>query len=205
MMIGALSMNEENFSFSVESTTALSEPNPSGLEDDDVQVHWEDVVKRRSFLKGISIAGATLAAGAMLGKLNAQTTHSLRHLSKGDAALLRQCTEFRARSDQSDSAGALHFHQQGLAAVFSHPTNDDTEWRRSGNDQGVYRGLTFPGTVDGILRFRQPARSGSRFGAWRILIRKWLHTPGRCWPDTPCGAHFLQAIVLDERKGGINV
>jgi len=82
-------MNEENFSFSVESTTALSEPNPSGLEDDDVQVHWEDVVKRRSFLKGISIAGATLAAGAMLGKLNAQTTHSLRHLSKGDAALLR--------------------------------------------------------------------------------------------------------------------
>jgi hypothetical protein len=82
-------MNEENFSSSVESATTSNEPNSSQLGEDDVQLQWQGVVKRRSFLKGISIAGATLAAGAMVGKLSAQTTHSSRHLSKGDAALLR--------------------------------------------------------------------------------------------------------------------
>ena len=82
-------MNEENFSSSVESTTTSNEPNSSLPAEDDVQLHWQGVVRRRSFLKGISIAGATLAAGAMVGKLSAQTTHSSRQLSKGDTALLR--------------------------------------------------------------------------------------------------------------------
>jgi hypothetical protein len=82
-------MNEENFSSSVESATTSNEPNSSQLGEDDVQLQWQGVVKRRSFLKGISIAGATLAAGAMVGKLSAQTTHSPRQLSEGDAALLR--------------------------------------------------------------------------------------------------------------------
>ena len=82
-------MNEENFSSSVESTTTSNEPNSSLPAEDDVQLHWQGVVKRRSFLKGISIAGATLAAGAMVGKLSAQTTRSSRRLSKGDTALLR--------------------------------------------------------------------------------------------------------------------
>jgi len=59
-------MNEENFSSSVESTTGLSEPSSSQLAENDVQLHWQDVVKRRSFLKGISIAGATMAAGALM-------------------------------------------------------------------------------------------------------------------------------------------
>jgi hypothetical protein len=82
-------MNEENFSSSVESATTSNEPNSSLPGEDDVQLHWQGVVRRRSFLKGISIAGATLAAGAMVGKLSAQTTHSSRQLSKGDTALLR--------------------------------------------------------------------------------------------------------------------
>ena len=82
-------MNEENFSSSVESTTTSNEPNSSLLGEDDVQLHWQGVVRRRSFLKGISIAGATLAAGAMVGKLSAQTTRSSRRPSKGDTALLR--------------------------------------------------------------------------------------------------------------------
>src|SRR5215472_8647302 len=88
-MIGVLSMNKENFSSSLEFTTTLNEPNSSQVDDDDIQLHWQGVVKRRSFLKGISIASATLAAGAMVGKLSAQTTRSSRQLSKGDAALLR--------------------------------------------------------------------------------------------------------------------
>jgi hypothetical protein len=82
-------MNEESFSSSLESTTTLNEPNSPQSGEDDLQLHWQDVVKRRSFLKGISIAGATLATGAMVEKLSAQTAPSSRHLSKGDAALLR--------------------------------------------------------------------------------------------------------------------
>lgn len=55
-----------------------------------MQRHWHGVVKRRSFLKGISLTGATLTAGALLGKqLNAESTRSSRRLSKGDVALLR--------------------------------------------------------------------------------------------------------------------
>ena len=58
--------------------------------EEDVQRHWQGVVKRRSFLKGLGIASATLSAGALLGtEGNAQTTGSTGKLSKGDAALLR--------------------------------------------------------------------------------------------------------------------
>ncbi len=52
--------------------------------------HWQGVVKRRSFLKGLGIAGATLSASAILGtKGNAETARSIGKLSRGDAALLR--------------------------------------------------------------------------------------------------------------------
>ena len=74
-------------------TTAVSETNPSEANQsstDDVQRHWQGVVKRRSFLKGLGIAGATLSASAILGTQgNAQSTRSTGKLSKGDAALLR--------------------------------------------------------------------------------------------------------------------
>src|ERR1700693_6654211 len=54
------------------------------------QSHWQGVVKRRSFLKSLGIAGATLSAGALLAtKSNAEATQSKGKLSKGDAALLR--------------------------------------------------------------------------------------------------------------------
>src|SRR5207302_1978934 len=58
--------------------------------EDAVQRHWQGVVKRRSFLKGLGIAGARLSACALLGsKSSAQATRSPGKLSKGDAALLR--------------------------------------------------------------------------------------------------------------------
>src|SRR5882762_2677534 len=58
--------------------------------EEDVQRHWQGVVKRRSFLKGLGIASATLSAGALLGaEGNAQASRSRGTLSKGDAALLR--------------------------------------------------------------------------------------------------------------------
>jgi hypothetical protein len=58
--------------------------------EDGVQRHWQDVVKRRSFLKGLAIAGVTLSAGTLLeSQGNAQDTPSTGKLSRGDAALLR--------------------------------------------------------------------------------------------------------------------
>src|SRR6476469_8014220 len=58
--------------------------------EEDVQRHWHGVVKRRSFLKGLGIASATLSAGVLLGtEGNAQAARSKGKLSKGDAALLR--------------------------------------------------------------------------------------------------------------------
>src|ERR1700752_3331348 len=81
-------MKEENLPSTVvpEATSPETAPSSTG---DDVQRHWQGVVKRRSFLKGLGIAGATLSAGALLvTESNAQSTSSGR-LSKGDAALIR--------------------------------------------------------------------------------------------------------------------
>jgi len=72
----------------VVSETNPSEANQSSTED--VQRHWQGVVKRRSFLKGLGIAGAALSASALLGaEGRAQTGRSTGKLSKGDVALLR--------------------------------------------------------------------------------------------------------------------
>src|SRR6266852_5258188 len=81
-------MKEKNSPSAVVSETTSPEASHSSIEG--VQRHWQGVVKRRSFLKGLGIAGATLSAGALLGtEGNAQTTRSPGALSKGDAALLR--------------------------------------------------------------------------------------------------------------------
>jgi hypothetical protein len=82
-------MKEENYPSTVVSKANPSEASQSSQEDG-VQRHWQGVVKRCSFLKGLGIAGATLSAGALLGTEGfAQATHSSGKLSKGDAALLR--------------------------------------------------------------------------------------------------------------------
>src|SRR6201984_1325267 len=81
-------MKENNSPSAVVSETTSPETSHSSTEA--VQRHWQGVVKRRSFLKGLGIAGATLSGGAILGtEGNAQTTRSTGTLSKGDAALLR--------------------------------------------------------------------------------------------------------------------
>src|SRR5580704_15309693 len=81
-------MKEKNSPSTVVSETNPSEANQSSTED--VQRHWQGVVKRRSFLKGLGIAGATLSASAILGaKGNAETARSTGKLAKGDAALIR--------------------------------------------------------------------------------------------------------------------
>src|SRR6201984_1734273 len=51
---------------------------------------WQRVVERRSFLKGIGMAGAALSAGTLLASEGrAQSSSSERELSKGDVALLQ--------------------------------------------------------------------------------------------------------------------
>src|SRR5947207_16021703 len=82
-------MKEKNSSSAVVSETNSTETSQSSTEEA-VQRHWQGVVKRRSFLKGLGIAGATLSAGALLAtEGNALDTRSTGTLSKGDAALLR--------------------------------------------------------------------------------------------------------------------
>jgi hypothetical protein len=71
-------------------SAVLSETNSPETTEEGVQRHWQGVVKRRSFLKGLGIAGATLSAGTLLTtEVVAQTTRTRSRLSKGDAALLR--------------------------------------------------------------------------------------------------------------------
>jgi hypothetical protein len=82
-------MKKANSPSAVMSETNSPEANLSSTEDT-VQHHWQGVVKRRSFLKGLGIAGATLSASALLrAESSAQTTRSSGKLSKGDAALLK--------------------------------------------------------------------------------------------------------------------
>src|SRR2546427_12044608 len=82
-------MKEEISPSAVVSETNSSDASHSSTEEG-VQRYWQGVVKRRSFLKGLGIASATLSAGALLGtEGNAQATRSTGKLSKGDAALLR--------------------------------------------------------------------------------------------------------------------
>jgi len=82
-------MKELNSQSTVVSEANASEASPSST-GQDVQRHWQGVVKRRSFLKGLGIASATLSAGALLAtEGNAQDKRSNGKLSKGDAALIR--------------------------------------------------------------------------------------------------------------------
>ena len=82
-------MKDDNLSLATSNQTS-TESNPSA-NNEDVQRHWQGVVKRRSFLKSIGIAGAALSASVVLGsESRAQGAHrSTGKLPKGDAALLR--------------------------------------------------------------------------------------------------------------------
>src|SRR6201981_1908309 len=82
-------MKEENLQSTVvpEATSPEATPSSTG---EDVQRHWKGVVKRRSFLKGLGMAGATLSAGTLLAtESRAQSRSSNDKLSPGDAALLQ--------------------------------------------------------------------------------------------------------------------
>ncbi len=69
------------------SSAAPIEPQYSALVDDDVHAHWQRVVGRRSFLKGIGLAGAAAipASGLLAGPAFAQSAG----ITGGDVAVLR--------------------------------------------------------------------------------------------------------------------
>ena len=57
------------------------------IAEEDVQANWQRVIRRRSFLHGIGAAGAIAGTAALpTGRLFADDN---KHLSKGDAAILR--------------------------------------------------------------------------------------------------------------------
>ncbi len=59
---------------------------------EEVDFQWERVVRRRSFLKGLGMAGATLTAGALLtaeGMAQTGQSTSTKKLTPGDAAILK--------------------------------------------------------------------------------------------------------------------
>jgi hypothetical protein len=82
-------MNEKNSPSAAVSETNSPEASSSSTEES-VQRHWQGVVKRRSFLKGLGIAGAALSAGTLLASEgSAQISSGTGKLSKGDVALLQ--------------------------------------------------------------------------------------------------------------------
>src|SRR5713101_95852 len=107
-------MKRENFPTFVSSKTQ----SPQSTRED-IGSLWQRVVKRRSFLKGIGIAGATLSAGALLvTKGNAQTTLSTGRLPKSDVALLR----FAAAVELIESDLWVQYNELGGAnGVVGHP------------------------------------------------------------------------------------
>jgi hypothetical protein len=71
-----------------ENLSLPSSPNLSTAED--IHAHGERVVGRRSFLKGLGVAGATLSASTLLAsQVMGQTRSSSGNLSSGDIAILR--------------------------------------------------------------------------------------------------------------------
>jgi hypothetical protein len=85
-------MKENDSPSAVASETNAPETTLPSTEED-VQRRWQGVVKRRSFLKGLGIAGATLSVGALLATEGAaEASSSSTKLSKSDIALLQFAT-----------------------------------------------------------------------------------------------------------------
>src|SRR5438445_7148962 len=131
-------MNEEKSPSAVVSEANSSEASHSSTEEG-VQRYWQGVVKRRSFLKGLGIASATLSAGALLGtEGRAQTTRSTGKLSKGDAALLR----FAAAAElieadlwqQYNELGGVHGGNPAYMAALSNLDGDMPQYISDNTD-----------------------------------------------------------------------
>src|ERR1700674_515853 len=68
---------------------ALSAPKASGSNTAEVDLQWQRVIQRRSFLKGLGMVTAALPASGLLSLASEAQTQNRGKLSKGDAAILR--------------------------------------------------------------------------------------------------------------------
>jgi hypothetical protein len=91
--LGYKGMTNENLTLTTLRQTCIV-PGPSNNED--VQRHWQGVVKRRFFFRSIGIAGTPLSASVVLGsESHSQASRrSTVKLPKGDAALSRLAAAF---------------------------------------------------------------------------------------------------------------
>lgn len=69
------------------SSATLTEVNPPASVEDDVHAHWQRVVGRRSFLKGVGLAGAAALPGSAL--FTGEAFARSRSVTDGDIAILR--------------------------------------------------------------------------------------------------------------------
>ena len=69
------------------SSIIRSEGQPSASIEDDVHAHWQRVVGRRSFLKGVGVAGAAALPGSAL--FTGDALARSRNVTDGDIAILR--------------------------------------------------------------------------------------------------------------------
>src|SRR6202140_1034756 len=103
--IGALNMAKASLSLTSSGTPASTK--------EEIQPHWLRAAGRRSFLKGLGMAGATLSTGALLvSKLQADEDHDRDRngrLTKGDAAILR----FLAAAEIIESNLWLQYQELG--------------------------------------------------------------------------------------------
>jgi hypothetical protein len=76
-------MNQNNFF-----PPGASEINSPATAKDSVDLSWNNVVRRRSFLSGLGALGAALPAGTLLASDDRDKSH-VRKLTRGDAAILR--------------------------------------------------------------------------------------------------------------------
>src|SRR5260370_38893931 len=87
--------SEERQVMSTENTNTVA-ANPSESRAEDLASRWQRVVRRRFFLSGLGLAGASVAASS--GDLSAED--KIKQLTRGDAALLQ--FELLAESIETD-------------------------------------------------------------------------------------------------------
>ena len=154
-------MKEENLPSTVGPESNSSDKSFSSV-GEDVQRHWQGVVKRRSFLKGLGIAGVTLSAGALLtAKSEAQDVPSKGKLSKGDAALLRFAAAAELiEADLWQQYNELGGVQGGNPAYIAALSNLDTDMPQyiADNTDDELSHAAFLNEAEGAVHDRRAAR-----------------------------------------------
>jgi Ferritin-like domain len=214
-------MKEENLSSPVDPITASDQPNSSQLADENVERHWQGVVKRRSFLKGISLAGATVTAGALIGKqLSAETARSSRRLSKNDAALLRFAAAVELIEadlwQQYNELGGVQGGNPAYIAALSNLDGDMPQYIADNTDDEIShaaflnaylisRGVE-PVDLDAFRTLPSSQATGAKdIGRLTNLLKlnvdlSW-YTRYRSGKNPDLGAHFRSPFDIDHEPG----